>query len=152
VIILTANTDAEADIMRLFDRFRRKSPSEPQTGTFLLFVLGSKGLVATATEIGDAADRATQRRLEVKMVLPEVLATLGPNWELCNVQIECIGLDEYRLNVSALLVDGAGNWGGSAPLSVVADRARCYIAATELARVKGMPDRGMKPGDKAWLA
>ena len=139
--------------MWFLDRFRRKKTSQSQAGSFLLYVLGSKGLVATAAEIDDALRQAALRKLEVRIVLPEQLATLGPNLELCNVELECTGSDSYRLNVSALLLDGAGNVrGGDASVSMMADRARCHIVASELARMKGMPDRWMKPGDKAWVA
>lgn len=143
--------------MRFLERFRRKSTTESQTGSFLLYVLGSRGLTATAAEIETALGRAAQRKLEVKIAYPEQMTSLGPNYELCNAEIECTGLDTYRLNVSALLM----SWDAhirpdegfdKSAVSNIAARARCHIAATELARAKGMPDRGMKPGDKAWVA
>ena len=143
--------------MRFLERWRRKNTPGSQSGSFLRHVLGSKGFMATTAEIEAALGRAAQRKLEVKIVYPEQMTSLGPNHELCNAEIECTGFDTYRLNVSALLMSSDAHVRpedgfDKAAMSEIAARARCYIAVTELARVKGMPDRGMKPGDKAWVA
>ncbi len=125
---------------------------------FLLRLLEKKGLGITREEWGEAFEQSRQplleAMLEIKIVYPEELSSFGPDFELPNVEVECVSRDKYLLKISALLIKGnAKDWTDSneAFIKEITNRARHCIFVSELARAKGKSNLAMKQGDKEWI-